>query len=83
MPRSLDKMDITLNRSWVKEQTDRLIAWEVLQRAIHGHHHTMSNTEMSERLAVGPDFVALLMMKLRRKVRKRDSVAGTHTNGRR
>lgn len=44
------EVDITEDEAWVEEQTDRLIAWELLQRSLHAQYAPMESAELADKI---------------------------------
>jgi hypothetical protein len=44
------RADRTENEAWVEKQTDRLIAWEILQRTLHAHYEPIGSAELADKI---------------------------------
>lgn len=61
--------DITLSRDWCKEQTDRLIAWEMLCRYLKGDHLVpMKSLNLCDKIGVSKTYVTTLLKSVREKL---------------
>ena len=47
MPRKIDKTD---DPAWMEKQTDRLIAWELLQRSLHAQYAPIESAELADKI---------------------------------
>ena len=46
--------DITMNRQWICEQIDRLLAWEILCRvASHDELYSIKSSELCDKIGAG------------------------------
>ena len=68
-----ESKDVTLSREWCKEQTDRLIAWELLCRYLRGEHIVeMKSLNLCDRIGVSKTYVTTLMNNVREKLNPQD-----------
>lgn len=65
--------DITLSKTWCKEQTDRFIAWELLCRYIKNEHIVpMKSLNLCDRIGVSKTYVTTLLKGVREKLNPED-----------
>lgn len=66
--------DITLSREWCKEQTDRLISWELLCRHLKGESGIpVRSLNLCDRIGVSKTYVTTLIKSVREKLNPDDN----------
>ena len=61
--------DITLDRSWCREQTDRFISWEILRRFIlHETGVPMTNEELCDTIGVSSSHTIRLLHSIQNRL---------------
>ena len=61
--------DITLRKDWCRQQTDRLIAWEMLSRYLKGESGVpVKSLNLCDRIGVSKTYVTTLIKGVREKL---------------
>ena len=68
------KEDITLDRNWCREQTDRLASWEVLRRyVLHLTELPMTNAELCDTIGVSSTYTIRLLKTIQKRINPDDA----------
>jgi hypothetical protein len=59
--------DITTNKKWIAKQTDRLVAWELLQRYCGRGSNEMPYYRLTDKLAIPVSFWHGMIRKIKRR----------------
>ncbi len=66
---SSNNNDITLSKAWCREQTDRLISWELLCRYLKGDQMVpMKSLNLCDKIGVSKTYVTTLLKSVREKL---------------
>ena len=66
--------DITLDRTWCREQADRLASWEVLRRyVLHLTELPMTNAELCDTIGVSSTYTIRLLKSIQKRINPEDA----------
>ena len=66
--------DITLDRTWCREQADRLASWEILRRyVLHLTELPMTNAELCDTIGVSSTYTIRLLKSIQKRINPEDA----------
>jgi len=69
-----ENRDITLDRKWCREQTDRLASWEILRRyVLHQTGVPMTNEELCDTIGVSSAYTIRLLKSIQQRINPEDA----------
>jgi len=61
--------DITLDRAWCREQSDRLASWEILRRyVLHESGVSMTNGDLCDTIGVSSTYTIRLLKSIQKRL---------------
>lgn len=67
----LPETDITDDERWVEEQTDRLIAWELLQHSLAADYAPIEPAVLADRIGAGKNITSRIIKHLQATINER------------
>jgi hypothetical protein len=65
--------DITTDRNWCREQSDRLASWEILRRhVLHQSRIPMTNDDLCDTIGVSSTYTIRLLKSIRKRLTLQD-----------
>lgn len=69
-PIGMSKHDITTSKEWRDEQTDRLLAWELLRRDLTFDATPLETTELCDTIGIQRCYISSILKSIKPKLEK-------------
>lgn len=75
---SVNEDDITLNKEWIQEQIERLLAWEIMTRALTLNTEEIPAEKLCDMIGMPKNYVFEVIKKASKKCAKCTKISPNH-----
>ena len=69
-----ESKNITLDRDWCREQSDRLASWEILRRyVLHESGVSMTNDDLCDTIGVSSTYTVRLLKSIQKRIAEKNA----------